>query len=168
MPIAIRGVLLALLSFPIAAAGLDLTGLWYAPPKAAENDKRDLLLAIHIENSRITGEVETPTRNAPIVEGRLLPDGFSGIAQSDWDGKLARRPVEAHLKGDILHLRIQAWPAGPMADYEMHRISDEPRIVKPTPIPVPPIKDLPYNKLPKLHPWVGIAGTSSAAESTMP
>src|SRR3954447_17191560 len=69
----------------------DITGLWYGPP-AGGNNKPDLWLAVRVQGDGVTGEVESPTRNSRIVDAKVTPDGFSGIAQSDWDGKLARRP----------------------------------------------------------------------------
>src|SRR4051812_38724962 len=101
-----RFAVYVLLFLTTSAFAADLTGLWYAPPPANQNSKRDLWLAIRVQGSAVTGEVESPTRNAPIVEGKLLGDGFSGIARSDWDGKLARRPIEGHLDGDMLRVSL--------------------------------------------------------------
>ena len=100
----------------------------------------------------VTGEVESFTRNAPLVEGKLLEDGFSAIAQSDWDGKLARRPIEGRLAGATLKVRVQQWPGGPMADYELQRISRSPVIPKASCYSAAPYQDLPYNGLAKTPP----------------
>jgi alpha-galactosidase len=142
---------LALVSL-LSAAPPDLTGLWHGAFRADGGEKRSLYLALTVQGSAVTGEVETPTRNSPLVEGKLLPRGFSAIAQSDWDGKLARRPVEGRLDGSTLNVRIQAWPGGPMVDYRLKRISTETSIPKPDPIPPPPIRDVAYNGLAKTPP----------------
>ena len=96
--------------------------------------------------------METPSRNATLVEGKILTGGFSAIAQSDWDGKLARRPIEGHLDGASLKVKVQAWPDGPFVDYVLQRISRGTAIPKPRPIPPPKLIDLPYNGLAKTPP----------------
>ena len=58
----------------------DLTGLWYGPPTPEEEStKRDIYLALRVEGHRVSGEVETPTRNAPIAEGVCCPTAASGV-----------------------------------------------------------------------------------------
>jgi alpha-galactosidase len=131
----------------VAQIAADLTGLWHARFTAPDGAKRELHLALKVDGKNVSGVVETPTRRAPLVEGKLAGRGFTAIAQSDWDGKLARRPVEAQLKDLELHLRIQAWPDGPMADYVMRRIGREPVIDQPPPMPLPGLRDVPYNGL---------------------
>jgi alpha-galactosidase len=133
-------------------AAPDLTGLWEGGFTAPSGEKRSLVLALRIEGGTISGQVETPTRAAPLVEGKLREDGFSAIAQSDWDGKLARRPIEGQLSGGVLKIRVQQWPNGPMADYELRRISRSPIIPQPRPIPPPTLKDVSYNGLAKTPP----------------
>ena len=130
----------------------DLTGLWHSAFTEAGGAKRELHLALQVEGGKVTGEVETPTRNAPLVEGRLTANGFSAIAQSIWDAQLARRPIHGELRDGKLHVEVQAWPDGPMAKYEMRRISRESAIPKQTPVPPPQVKDLPYNGLARTPP----------------
>ncbi len=132
----------------------DLTGLWYGPPTPEEEStKRDIYLALRVEGNHVSGEVETPTRNAPIAEGVLLPDGsFRGVAAHEWDGKPVRRPLQGHLQGDVLTLRIQVWPDGPMRSYQLRRISTTPAIPKLARIEPPPIRDLPANGLARTPP----------------
>jgi alpha-galactosidase len=143
-------ILLAVVS--LGAAAPDLTGLWHGAFTAEGGEKRSLLLALRVEGAAVMGEVETPTRNAPLVEGKLLEDGFAAIAQSDWDGKLARRPIEGHLAGATLKVRVQQWPGGPVADYDLRRISRSPVIPRPRAIPPAGVKSLPYNGLAKTPP----------------
>ena len=130
----------------------DLAGLWHSAFTAPDGAKRELHLALRIDGRTVGGVVETPTRRAPLVEGKLTDSGFSAIAQSDWDGSLARRPIRGDLRNGILHIEVQAWPDGPMAKYEMRRISTNAVIPQQTPVPPPAVKDLPYNGLAKTPP----------------
>ena len=102
--------------------------------------------------TRVTGEVESPTRSAPLVEGKLLEDGFSAIAQSDWDGKLARRPIKGNAPGQRSR---SACSSGPVAQWRITSCGVSP--VRPLfpnlgAIPLPPVKTLPYNGLAKTPP----------------
>lgn len=131
----------------------DLTGLWYGPPPATSGNKRDLYVALRVTDGQLTGEIESPTRVAPISEVSMTDSGFHAVAAHDWDGKPVRRPIEAQLQGDVLHLSVQGWPGGPMQAFELKRISSNPVVPRPAKIPAPTItSDLPYNGLAKTPP----------------
>jgi alpha-galactosidase len=141
-----------LLTSSACSAAPDLVGLWQGGFTAEGGEKRSLVVALQIDGSAVEGEVETPTRAARLVEGKLHPNGFSAVAQSTWDGKLARRPISGHLSGEILKVSVQQWPGGPIANYDLRRIAPSPVIPKPRAIPVIALKDLPYNGLAKTPP----------------
>jgi alpha-galactosidase len=126
--------------------------LWHGVFTAPAGEKRSLHVALRVEGERVAGETETPTRRASLVEGKIVGDGFSAIAESDWDGKLARRPIEGQISGSVMKVRVQAWPGGPMADYELRRISDATEIPRERAAPPPKERVLPSNGLVKTPP----------------
>jgi alpha-galactosidase len=145
-----RAVVLLLLAFPSFAD--SLSGTWLSRFTAPGGAKRELLLALKVDGSRVEGETETPTRLAPLVEGTTDGTSFKAIAQSIWDGKLARRPIEGKLEGEVLKVRIQAWPGGPMADYEMRQVSKSTELPKAKPLPLPELVELKWDGLAKTPP----------------
>ncbi len=144
---------MAVVLFSLVLVLSDLTGLWYGPPPPESGNKRDLYVSLRTVDGKLTGDIESPTRLAPISVIVQTDGGFRGVAAHDWDGKPVRRPVEATLRPDgVLRVRVQAWPDGPMQSFDLKRVSEKPDLPRLRKIPPPPVRDLPRNGLAKTPP----------------
>ena len=136
----------------LLAAASGLTGLWHTSFTAPDGSKRELHLAVDVQDGRVKGNAETETRTARLIDGKLSAGGFTAVAESNQDGRLWRRRIDARLDGDILRVGFQAWPEGSPDNHALRWISAEPVIPGNRPEPLPPLQDLVHNGLAKTPP----------------
>ena len=141
-----------LLAGACAAWSADLTGRWYVEHQFPAGNRREVTLALQPQGGRLTGQLETTTRRANLVEGKATGSEFSALADFNWDGVRERLPVTGRLQDDALQVEMQGWPRGPMQKFTLKRVSTEPTLPQLSVIPVPPIRKVPGNGLAKTPP----------------